>query len=194
MSDFRSVYNRGLTLEERFWQKVVKTDTCWNWIGARDSRGYGLIYLAKGKRDRAHRVSFSIARGRAVVEGKVIDHLCRNTSCVNPEHLEEVTHRTNARRGTSPGAVALRRDACSLGHPFDEWGTYVMKRRVCRLCRAAYMAEYNLARKEGRWPLSIDLESVVAAYVAGGHHLKLALTKVPGVPRDHHGLPIPAVA
>ncbi len=65
---------------------------CWFWLGAL-SRGYGSL-----KNARAHRVAYEMTIG-PIPEGLVIDHLCRVTSCVNPDHLEAVTQAENVRRG-----------------------------------------------------------------------------------------------
>lgn len=78
---------------ERFWSKVEKTPTCWLWTGAKHPHGYGQF----DKRG-SHRVSFEFFYG-PIRAGMVLDHLCRNPSCVNPKHLEQVTHRENIKRG-----------------------------------------------------------------------------------------------
>ena len=89
-------------METRFWAKVKKTGSCWIWIGAK-SNGYGHLNLCNGRFEKAHRISFMISNGlSSLPKNKVIDHLCRNPSCVNPKHLELVTHRTNLIRGFSP--------------------------------------------------------------------------------------------
>jgi len=68
---------------------------CWLWLGAR-SQGYGR-YTPLGTQGQAHRVIYEMCRG-PIPEGLEVDHLCRNHSCVNPAHLEPVTHQENQRR------------------------------------------------------------------------------------------------
>lgn len=81
------------TPEGRFWDKVDKTETCWNWVGAKNADGYGRFGL-NGKIPMAHRVSYEWANG-AIPVGMLIDHTCHNPSCVRPEHLRVVTHKQN---------------------------------------------------------------------------------------------------
>lgn len=85
------------TADERFWSKVEKTETCWNWTGARHPRGYGQYYGERdGKKNLvwAHRESFARHVG-AIPEDVVIDHMCHNTSCVNPAHLRAISQKQN---------------------------------------------------------------------------------------------------
>jgi HNH endonuclease len=81
--------------QARFWTKVDKTDKCWNWKGCLRN-GYGLVKM-KGKMRQASRVAFELVKGE-IPDGLEIDHICQNTLCVNPDHLEAVTHRENVRR------------------------------------------------------------------------------------------------
>lgn len=72
---------------------------CWIWIGKRNKTGYpGLTRNYKSV--LAHRLVYEVLVG-PIPYDKEIDHLCRNRSCVNPAHMEVVTHRENARRGTA---------------------------------------------------------------------------------------------
>ena len=80
---------------ERFWGRIQKTKTCWNWMAGL-ARGYGIFSIGY-KTYLAHRISFELKNGD--IKGKDLDHLCRNRKCVNPEHLEIVTKGENARRG-----------------------------------------------------------------------------------------------
>ncbi len=69
---------------------------CWVWQRYKDSKGYGIIKRF-GKNHKAHRFFYEQHK-RKILVGFQLDHLCRNTSCVNPEHLEVVTNAENTRR------------------------------------------------------------------------------------------------
>lgn len=87
----------------RLWPKVRKADGCWEWLATRTSNGYGQFwagrYSATGQPllDSAHRVVYEALVG-PIPAGLELDHLCRNAGCVNPAHLEPVTHAENVRR------------------------------------------------------------------------------------------------
>lgn len=82
----------------RFWKKVDKTETCWNWTGATVPAGYGK-FMRDGRLQYVHRISYELA-GNVIPTGYEVDHLCRNRACLNPDHLEAVTVRTNRDRRT----------------------------------------------------------------------------------------------
>lgn len=126
------------TLAERFWAKVDKSGDCWVWTGYRSPLGYGRITVNKHPR-QAHGIAWELSVG-PIPEGLELDHLCRNPPCVNPAHLEPVTHRTNMRRGAKG-----RQTHCKWGHPFDERNTY-WKRSGTRGCRACHRIEENRRR------------------------------------------------
>jgi len=81
--------------EERFWDKVEKTETCWNWMGAPMSTGYGRFKDSAGKTTLAHRTSYAIENGE-IPAGLHVDHICHNRHCVNPDHLRLTTRVQNA--------------------------------------------------------------------------------------------------
>lgn len=79
----------------RFWDKVIKTENCWVWIGNRNNYGYGIQALGKGnQRALAHRTSYEMHKG-PIPEGKHVCHTCDHTWCVNPEHLFTGTRSDN---------------------------------------------------------------------------------------------------
>lgn len=88
------------TVTERFWPKVERVeDGCWLWTASLTGDGYGRISLGGkfGPMGLAHRVAYELLVG-PIPEGLELDHLCRVRRCVNPEHLEPVTHAENVRR------------------------------------------------------------------------------------------------
>lgn len=125
-----------LTLS-RFMEKVefIDPDECWIWVGCRHPRGYGQFWNGD-KIVRAHRWIYESLLG-PVSTDLVIDHLCRNTSCVNPRHLQEVTQRTNVLRGTAPAAHQARQTHCVHGHELIGENLYMKPNgaRQCVPCR-----------------------------------------------------------
>lgn len=125
------------TLEQRFWEKVQKSDTCWLWMGTRKTSGYGAI-LIDYREVYAHRVSVWLS-GRETPKGMHVDHLCRNHQCVRPDHLEVVTPKENIRRGLAGHATAARmasRTHCINGHEFSGENLVISCKgwRLCRTC------------------------------------------------------------
>lgn len=89
-----------MELTERFFNKVNKIPGgCWEWQGCLNGGGYGLFFINK-KTICAHRFSYSLAKPLAPGRANPLDHLCRNRKCVNPDHLETVTHRENMVRAS----------------------------------------------------------------------------------------------
>lgn len=129
--------------------------SCWLWPGVLHSTGYGAISSRPGedgKRHKllAHRVLFEMARG-PVPDGLQLDHLCRNRSCVNPEHLDPVTIRENLLRGDTLAAENLAKDSCPRGHPYSEENTYRYKNtRLCKICRRAAVNRAAAKRRAAR--------------------------------------------
>lgn len=109
--------------------------------------GSGYTYMnVSGAKYPAHRIVATARLGRSF-RGKVVDHLCRNRSCIRPSHLEVVEHSENMRRGTIyENHPYAKKTHCINGHPFDNKNTYSYARvsgkyagnmrRICRTCRA----------------------------------------------------------
>jgi len=76
------------TDEERFWQYVTKTNTCWVWTGSQTRSGYGKIWWPPIKNaEYAHRASWRIAHDGNIPKGKIIAQTCGNSTCIRPDHL-----------------------------------------------------------------------------------------------------------
>ncbi len=140
-------------VKQRLLEKIVinKESGCWNWIGAKSVNRkwvYGL-FLFEGKLRPSHRVSYTIFKGK-IPDGLEMDHLCRNTLCVNPNHVEPVTHKENIRRGYALKELVTH---CAHGHQYDDENTYWKKRpggtitRECRICRKEQLIVHYAKKK-----------------------------------------------
>jgi hypothetical protein len=92
-----------LNWEARLQNKIqlCQETGCWFWTATLNSKGYGNVKLRVGGKwitGQAHREIYQVYRG-PVPENLELDHLCLRTNCVNPWHLEAVTHKVNIRRG-----------------------------------------------------------------------------------------------
>lgn len=149
----RMVNPRHFALERA--ETKLPTEDCIIWDGSKDGKGYGKV-MFNYKSYRAHRVMYERHIG-TIPEGMVIDHLCRNKSCVNPKHLEPVTQRENIHRGVgvvgSPSNNA-QKTHCKRGHEFTPENTLVYMRnehetqRRCRTCMRAYQRKRYAERKK----------------------------------------------
>lgn len=124
---------------DRFMPKITVNPAsgCWEWTGARKGNGYGNFSAGGvGSTVIAHRWSYEHFVG-PIPEGLQIDHLCRNRRCVNPDHLEAVTCRTNLLRGETQTARRAAVTHCPQGHPYDAENTYIRPGggRDCMECR-----------------------------------------------------------
>lgn len=129
----------------------VNPDTgCWEWAMGRWRGGYGQI-RREGKNWQAHRWVYHSLIG-PLTEGLVLDHLCRVTHCVNPDHLEEVTHAENILRGDGVAATNAQKTHCLRGHEYNEENTRTSgarkNHRQCRTCGRDRMRKIRKALGE----------------------------------------------
>jgi hypothetical protein len=145
----------GTTTEERFWAKVdkdgpvpevfwnpnedryqpadVSVGGCWLWTASRLRFGHGSFGAVPGSTVLAHRFAYELLVG-SVPDDMAVEHLCRNPPCVNPGHLEVITHTENNRRGFTE---FVARTQCAYGHKLTPENCYYRKpgRPLCRQCR-----------------------------------------------------------
>lgn len=124
---------------QRFARKIVSMDCCWEWGGAKMKRGYGRFML-NGENMMAHRVIYELLIG-PIPPGLTVDHLCRNTSCMNPGHMEIVTLAENLRRRPIAGTAFLNaiKTHCPRGHELSGdnlRGGQRINNRACKACCA----------------------------------------------------------
>ena len=138
----------SVTLAERFWAKVEKTDTCWRWTGALLRSGYGVIRVGgrAGSNKFAHRLSYEMHLG-PIPEGLDVDHLCRNRACINPDHLEPVTRQVNLLRGKTLAARNASRTHCPRGHEYSPENTRITRQTRSRTCRECDRIKHRVAWK-----------------------------------------------
>ena len=93
------------TTEERYWEKVDKTDECWRWTASYNQYGYGQ-FRHGGEVVLAHRLAFEWEHGE-IPGGMQVDHRCHQRNCVRPDHLRLVTHAQNSqnRRGATKAST-----------------------------------------------------------------------------------------
>ena len=135
---FRPVMDR---IQERI---TVTAAGCWEYP-CRNGSGYGVIGLGGrgGKTARTHRVVYEALVG-PIPEGLDIDHLCRNRSCCNPQHLEPVTRQVNAQRGLRK----TEQTHCKQGHALSGNNLKITeKQRICLTCARTNSRESHRRRR-----------------------------------------------
>lgn len=131
--------------QPRFWAKVDKDgpNGCWVWTAYRGIGGYGQFDTRDPEVATrfTHRIAFLLVRGWLPEwDGKSaeLDHLCRNTACCNPDHLEPVSHQVNLLRGETEARRRKSKTHCIRGHELTPENTRVRPRghgqRHCKTC------------------------------------------------------------
>lgn len=128
--------------------RVPELGPCWIWTASVDGRGYGQI-SKDGSPRRAHRVAYELLVGE-IPDQHDLDHLCRVIRCINPAHLDPVSHRVNVLRGVSPQAINAAKTHCPKGHEYTAANTYLGRGngwRQCRACERARQARLWRAKR-----------------------------------------------
>jgi hypothetical protein len=134
----------GLTPQQRLHASYVVDEAgCWRWTKALTSSGYGHFHY-RGNYYQAHRLMYTLLRGPVLTSA--MDHLCRNRACVNPDHLEPVSHRENTRRGDG---TRLTPDAIRRIHSLAAQG--LSRRAIGRRLKVDHSTVSRVLSGQ-RWP------------------------------------------
>lgn len=150
-------------LIEKMFRYVEIGASCWEWRGERGRYGRSSYTDDSGLHHiGAHRLSWMALRG-PIPDGLQIDHLCKNTTCVRPSHLEPVTGRENKLRGVAPNWQRHRELSqpgarCAHGHEVNETNTRFWPDGRVRFCRPC-------AREQGRARYARDPLSAQKSYI-----------------------------
>jgi|GEM_PF-3165139 len=130
-------------VSEFFWSKVDKTPglgkwgDCWFWTGGISKQtGYGNCTKIIGKKTTPHRIAYVLVKG-PIADGLELNHECEVKRCVNPDHLEPMTHEHNMLFSDTLPGLNAKKTHCPKGHPYNQSNTYRQKNggRVCKRCR-----------------------------------------------------------
>lgn len=140
--------------ETQFWSKVEIGHPlgCWEWRGTRcPEKGYGKATVAY-RGNGAHRLAYEYFHGPlgldpATGDQLELDHLCRNRGCVNPDHMEPVTHAENIWRSSRYAG----HEACRQGHLRSEHGAFnINGHRYCKACARAWQGKHQAKKAAER--------------------------------------------
>lgn len=148
-----------MTPVERLMRRVVRDGDCWRVTGPLRKDGYSQIEIS-GKKVLGHRLTYEHFAG-PIPDGLVLDHVwergCKFRSCVNPAHLEPVTHSENVRRGTQAERTRARFDAfwnnrthCDHGHDLAEVGIDTEPATGHRKCRACHLKQRSETHRRAK--------------------------------------------
>lgn len=123
-------------IKDRLLDLIDKDRDCWVWTGSKTPLGYGQMIVGSmtdgtRRNEMAHRVAYETFTGKNIPIGMTIDHLCRNKSCINPDHLEVVSYSVNQVRAQA----ANRKTHCKYGHEYVNGSYYTYgNTRKCKAC------------------------------------------------------------
>lgn len=122
----------------RLMSHVIEVNGCWIWTAYCDSKGYSRVRIGSHKNNSrimtsAHILMYELFN--LIPDNHELDHLCRNRKCINPNHLEPVSHRENVLRGEGLAALNKVKTRCKRNHSFNLENTrWYGNKRYCIAC------------------------------------------------------------
>ena len=156
----------SLPIERFLALTTIESGQCWTWNGSRSKDGYGQMVL-DGRRDRKrvriapYRFIWEWVNDEPMPDGLEPDHTCNNRGCVNPSHVEPVTHAENQRRSYQRGRKRIHVDYvggrkrgthCPHGHEYTPENAVLSSQNSvqCRECNRRACAAYQRKRRQTR--------------------------------------------
>jgi hypothetical protein len=135
---------------ERAWNYISPEPMsgCWLWMGVLNGSGYARIRLG-AHLIFVHRLFYEFYK-KPIPAGLTVDHICRVRCCVNPAHMDVVTHRENCLRGIAPAAKHAKQTHCIHGHEFTAANTWRRRNggRLCLKCAVERSRRYYHEKKK----------------------------------------------
>lgn len=143
-SPTKKIYNDPKLYDDLIENKLLYNfkiaNGCWVWQGTKNKEGYGRVKY-RGRLWLAHRLSCIILDKNPLI-GDVLDHMCNNPPCINPDHLRDTTQRENILRSNSIPARNARKIFCKRGHKLSKDNIYTtMNGRDCKECHRSRRKE-----------------------------------------------------
>jgi hypothetical protein len=159
-----STNTTDVEIHERFWQQTQKLlrkpeiGPCIEWTGSLDRDGYGRFRIRRGGvmliDAKAHRYSFELANGYMP---KLVEHRCDNPPCVNPQHLQPGSHKTNGQDASARGLLVHRPKVLT-----DEDRREILRLRAEGLSYPALCEEFGVSYETIRRVLVKGPQSIAA--------------------------------
>lgn len=132
-------------IDDNFWSRVRRTDTCWIWIGARNPGGYGNV-RRDGRYQKAHRYCFSRWHAVNLDSAQYLAHSCDTPACVNPAHLRVASQREIMAECAAKNRIAFGRrsgnNKLTEQQVLDIRANYVL----CRVSQAELAERYSVSQ------------------------------------------------